>query len=272
MVTYLELEPAPGLRPWVRCYWFLRRVGTAQATVEEATVEEPILPDGCVELVFHRGDRAHRRLDDGRLEAEPRALVVAELLRPIRLQPGKVLDCVAVRLEPGAARRFLPIPPRELVGELLDLSLIWPDASSTLDRLAALESPRAAASELDRLLTSHLRGRPADGRVDHLLAALCRSQGALPISTLAQQAGVSLRHLERLLTPALGLPPKRLARVLRFHHAFAALLDGNVDRALTAYNDHSHLLRDFRELALEPPRILLARSLELNRLFSAKSM
>ena len=51
IVEYREILPPLELRSVVKCFWTLR--GPAQVELEAA---EPILPDGCVELVLNFAD------------------------------------------------------------------------------------------------------------------------------------------------------------------------------------------------------------------------
>jgi methylphosphotriester-DNA--protein-cysteine methyltransferase len=84
---------------------------------------------------------------------------------------------------------------------------------------------------------------------------------------------LGLRQLERRFRAAVGLPPKALARVLRFQAVLHAVGQGAGSWAGVAldhgYFDQPHLIRDFQELAGETPARLLARLGELGRRFVA---
>ena len=74
-MLYRELNPAPALRPYVRCYWILRADETAD------TSPQRVLPDGCVEIIINLGARFIRHDESGRLERQPRELVVGPTTR-----------------------------------------------------------------------------------------------------------------------------------------------------------------------------------------------
>jgi AraC-like DNA-binding protein len=91
---------------------------------------------------------------------------------------------------------------------------------------------------------------------------------------LAALSGCSRRSLERRFDAAVGMPPKRLARIVRFQRVFReareAASAGWVEVALRCgYADQSHLIRDFRELAGEPPTAFLGGEGELSRRFTS---
>jgi AraC-like DNA-binding protein len=82
--------------------------------------------------------------------------------------------------------------------------------------------------------------------------------GRLRIAALARSLGVSERTLERRFDDAVGLSPRRLARVLRFRRAWEAASRAQVEAwSLLAldcgYSDQPHLIREFRRLAGTPP-------------------
>ena len=87
---------------------------------------------------------------------------------------------------------------------------------------------------------------------------------------LAEAADVSPRRLRELFLREVGLPPKRLARILRFREALARLATTPaVDLTRLAldcgYYDQAHLYRDFRALArMTPVDYLTARGAGLD--------
>ena len=61
--------------------------------------------------------------------------------------------------------------------------------------------------------------RPASGELDWAWHALRRSGGQLRIATLAGELGWSHRHLIARFRREIGLPPKTVARIVRFERA-----------------------------------------------------
>ena len=129
---------------------------------------------------------------------------------------------------------------------------------STIARLDAALSARLAATT------------PVD---PHLLAAWRRLDGggeAVGVATLAEELGWSRRHLSVRFRREFGLPPRTVARLLRFDRAYASLGrtvltapsavpddTGWAERAARwGYYDQSHLIREFREFAGVTPAAL----------------
>jgi transcriptional regulator GlxA family with amidase domain len=96
------------------------------------------------------------------------------------------------------------------------------------------------------------RGPAAAPEVRWAWRRLVSSAGAVPIGSLAREAGWSHKHLIRKFRQQVGLTPKTAARLLRFEHAWRLVGDGEPahwDRIAAdgGYADQSHLIRDFRE-------------------------
>ena len=94
-----------------------------------------------------------------------------------------------------------------------------------------------------------------------------RSAGNVAVSTLAAKLGCSRKHLIARFRDQVGLPPKLLARILRFQRVLrridaAPTLPRWADVAADCgYFDQAHLIREFREFSGSTPSDFLARLL-----------
>ena len=116
-IAYSEFPAPMGLRPYVRCFWRLR----SSATLTEAPPPEPILPDGCVELVLHLGEPFSRHDEDGRVQRQPAQLLAGQITTAIVVQPSTTMDVWGIRFHPWAAGAFLGLPSVELRDRVLSL-------------------------------------------------------------------------------------------------------------------------------------------------------
>ena len=248
-MRYLELAPAPPLDELVHCIWFLTGNGTEPA--------QPVVPDGRVELIIHRGEPFCRIDEFGIARPQSAALVAGQLTSPIRLSPRGAVDVVGVRFRSAGARCVLGLPLDELAGRVEALQDIRPGLAAALRRAASLErSPAACAAAVSRVLWSVIGEAPPP-----LVRAAVHALGALRprgIDAIARDLGTTPRTLERRITREVGLSPKLLQRVLRFRRAFR-MLDGTSPgrwgpvAAAAGYYDQAHLIRDFRSFAGATP-------------------
>lgn len=270
-MRYREFRVAPPLDRSVECIWLL-------STPRGDAIEDPeqlILPDGCIEALFHLGGR-FLALDDGAApSAQPAACVAGMLTRPLRVGAVAGADTVGVRFRPGAAYPFFAGVHR-LTDRIAPLGDLWPDASSLADRL------HDAAEDVERvdILTAALTRRLRDAAIDRRLAIAVQhvvvSAGRAGIAAIARRVGVTPRHLERRFADCVGVAPKTLSRILRFQNtlrhraqASGAWCDWVRIAVDCGYTDQSHLIRDYAQLAGETPASLRAAEGELSAYFTS---
>jgi AraC-like DNA-binding protein len=97
-----------------------------------------------------------------------------------------------------------------------------------------------------------LEAPPVAPELDWAWERLLESDGAVGVGDLAGELGWSRRHLAVRFREEVGMPPKALARILRFERAVERLRDGDELAALAldaGYYDQAHFNRDFRAFA-----------------------
>jgi len=194
---------------------------------------------------------------------------------------GGTTCCLDLKLTPLGAYRILGVPMCELAGQVVDLGDVLGAEGRRLAAMLAEPPPAArppsrpddAAGWVDRfdLLDRFLLWRAATGPAPSRPVAwawhrLVATGGLVPIGELAGAIGWSRRHLTERFRREVGLPPKTMARILRFSRLLgrAATTDPvRWDRLAVecGYYDQSHLNRDFREFAGTTPTDYLARLL-----------
>lgn len=159
---------------------------------------------------------------------------------------------VGAQLRPGVATWLFGTSAIELADQHTPLDALWGHAAAAL-HARLLEAPTAAARLL--VLEHELAVRLARAtRLHPLVAAAIDAltmDPATPIAGIATGAGYSQRHLLDLFRHAVGLAPKRYARLVRLQHALPQLAAGAraVDvAAANHYADEAHLHRDLRDV------------------------
>lgn len=252
-MEYTELAPPASLRPFVQCFWRLR--GASQ----DATPQR-VVPDGSVELVLHLGDEFRRHEPDGRIVAQPQALVVGVVDRWLMLESTGTVDVMGARFHPGAVRGVLGMPQSELLGACHDLGDLGVAPLGTLhDRVgnAATDADREAVLSA-ALIEAADRAAAPPPPVMYATRRIIGTAGRAPIGGLAEEAGMSQRHLERHFQREVGVTAKGLARLRRFQAVIGRLYGEGPPRwaalaAACGYADQAHLVREFREFAGTTP-------------------
>lgn len=253
-MRYIEHLPQPTLRQHVECIWFV--------TVEEPLsnhASERVLPDGCLEWIFHLGASFERHLPDGSWEQQPRSFLVGQLTRHLLLQPVGWPSVMGVRFRPGGAYRLLPFPLIELTDQTIHTADVWRQEGSAIEDAvfnAKTDSERVRLVEAFLLRQlSYVDPRP---RFEATVAQIIESGGQTRVDQLAERVGFSARQLEREFRVSIGLSPKSFARIIRFQNLLRIVGEGMLqewaDVALAVgYSDQPHMVREFRAFTGQTP-------------------
>jgi AraC-like DNA-binding protein len=252
--------PHPALRGVVRrCTGFEQHHGEPVAFRELPCTYVPVILD--LGEGWHIGDA--RRPDRG---AEHLGSFLAGLTDgPVLVRHDGCARCLQVDLAPLAARRLLGMPMAELANRSVPLEdVLGRDARHLVERLADAPDWEERFALVDDFLVRRLHAAaPLRGEVGWALSRLEATGGAEPIGRLSGELGWSPRRLIRRFRDELGLPPKLVARILRFERLYAHVrAETGVDWARAAaacgYFDQAHMAREVRDLADLTPTELLA--------------
>ncbi|MGC0418877.1 helix-turn-helix domain-containing protein [Embleya sp. AB8] len=185
-------------------------------------------------------------------------------------QAGIQLD-----VTPLGAYTLLGLPLSEIADRVVHLDDLpgWA-AGPLVDRLESAPDWPARFACLDEVLLRRREQGPEPlPEVVHCWDLIAASAGRIEVTALARETGWSRRHLGARFRETLGLPPKTVARVLRFQHAIT-LLDGPPRSwaqlaAEAGYYDQAHFNRDFKALAGCTPRAYLGTRLPAGGGFTA---
>lgn len=241
-------EPYPPLRPYVR-----KLVGYDERSPRRQSRRQ--FPEPSVVLIIEFGPPLRVTVGgDGRTTGHhPGGFAVG--LRDVFAvaeHEGRQRG-VQVDLTPTGARRFFGIPLAEFAGEIAALRDLLPAEHPTL--VEQLEASPDWASRLDlveALLAQRiLHARVDTARVDWAVARIESSGGALDVGRLARELGHSHKHLIALFRDQVGVPPKLLARLVRFERivrqARTGVPIGWAELAVAhGYCDQAHLARDVK--------------------------
>lgn len=265
-MEYLDWIPDGARANDVVCCWQMRSTRSQTAGADA----DPALPDGCPELLLNFADPFEHIAPDGATRVQPQAFLVGQLTRPFSVRPTGAVDLLAVRFEAHGASVLHP--------DLSALRDTWAEAATLRHsvselhrRLAPLDDPerREVLAAWIVSLASH-RSRSEDAVAD-IVRVIRDRRGNVLLEREAERHGVSLRTLQRSFNRRVGVSPKLLARIIRFHHVCLAWRHAPETLARVAaecgYCDESHLIRDFRTFVGEPPGTFLAQLPAFSALF-----
>lgn len=219
----------------MECYWAL--------TARHAPPwKSRILPDGSNDIILD-------------LAAEPRSFVVGVMRRADVIPLAGHVDLLGVRFRPGGALPFLRLPLHELADRHVALDVLWGSRAASLSDAVATAPLGDRVAVLERLLMANRASAMTDDDlIQRAVVLMRRTRGGIGVRAAAQALGVGERRLERVFDVAIGLSPKRFARVVRFLGAVRKIGRQSVRPgaalALDAgYADQPHFVREFKRLA-----------------------
>lgn len=239
--TYVEIAPCEALRPYICCFWGTRRPVQARRAANGSLVT----PDTCMDILF---DLDHTQgalsnvfcgIDDCSFHAhgnDTGHLVSAFAIRFYAWAVPLFSEESMARVQNGFfdAHRFFPVLTRQLEAML--------PCTDSLEERVRLAQP---------YLLKALRERREKPAVMNAVYHILIHEGRASPADAAAYACVSPRQLERLFGELVGVPPKKLARLVRYQQVWRAVLlerDFNVQDAVHrfGFTDQPHLLHDFK--------------------------
>jgi AraC-like DNA-binding protein len=254
-MQFSQHSPRSRLAPVVKTIW------RATGTRAEFSAPEPIVPDGCVELIFNLGDPFVG--EDGLLQ--PRVLLAGQMTRAVVALPTGDVDLLGVRFHTARAGAALRVRTFELQDCLVEASSVIPTIDRVGDELRNLADDRRL-EHLNHAIGLTTGNRCAD--VDHALNVIDRAHGNVSVESVARSVGISRRHLERRFNDEVGLGVKQMARIRRVHAALRLidrhpLLSGAEIAAQCGYSDQAHLIRECKALTGQTPARLMTSNRSL---------
>jgi AraC-like DNA-binding protein len=240
----------------------------------------------CVPLVFvlrdgfrvsSRAPPASQRPDDiAMAQATPRGAAPAIALdregflagvttAGVAIESNGESACLQVNLSPWAARTLLRADLHELTDERVPLSALeLPGLQVLLRRLGDTPSWPERFALVQSFLAAHIDGTRASSPVMRAVAEVARRHGDVRVEALAATIGWSRKHLATRFREELGITPKQVLRLVRFHRALALARYSPCPRwcdiaAACGYADQAHLSREFSAFAGETPSAWQAR-------------
>ncbi|MDO8398705.1 MAG: helix-turn-helix domain-containing protein [Bradyrhizobium sp.] len=167
-------------------------------------------------------------------------------------------ECVQVDFTPLGAYRFFGGAIVDLAARMIGIDdVLGSDGAQLRERLGATSGWQRRFDIVEDFVTNRANHLPSP-ELEFAYHQLSRSGGRIRIAALAEEIGWSRKHLVDRFRSELGLAPKPLARMMRFHRACGLARTGTSTgwagiAADSGFSDQAHLVREFVSLAGEPP-------------------
>src|SRR5215207_1984074 len=194
---------------------------------------------------------------------------------PVLIKSDGRAECVQVDFTPLGAYRFFGGAVVDLAARMVDISdVLGIEGRRLHERLGATHCWQRRFDLLEDFVLKRANHLPS-AEIEFAYRRLALSAGGARIGTLAEEIGWSRKHFVDRFRSELGIAPKSIARMMRFHHA-CRLAQAGVTQgwagiaAESGYSDQAHLAREFAALAGEPPAAWARRLLADSRLMRSE--
>jgi len=269
-MNYQTFEPNNDLTALVKCYW------TLESPKEDKPERQTIVPDGCLEMIFHYGDLYRQYTENGNGLLQPRCFVIGQLTRPLEIEPTGDTGIFSVRFHPNGFLPFATIPIKEMENTAVSLErLFGKDGREIEQTILKAHSISERIVLIETFLFNRLTNTEAIDRiVKSTVETILTANGQLSVDQLSQQTNINRRQLERKFSSAIGLSPKQLSKTIRLQATLKMFLNKKFT-SLTAlayeneYYDQAHFIKDFKELTGFTPKEFYGNNLKMTSFFIA---
>lgn len=267
-MKYKQYDVHNELQPFIKCFWSLE---ASASTIKE---KQRIVPDGCMELIFHFGDLYEQFLEDGSRMNQPRCFVFGQITSPLEIAPTGVTGIIAARFHPDGFLPFSTYPIQQMENKAIALNQFFGDEATLIEETVLNASTNKERIQIisnfliTRLQSAELRNQITQSSID----ALLQSNGQMNVNELAEHLNINRRQLQRKFSSAIGLSPKQLSKMIRLQNTLK-MMGQKQFTSLTSlayengYYDQAHFIKDFKEFTGLSPKEFYAGNLKMSSLF-----
>ncbi|MBL7930368.1 MAG: AraC family transcriptional regulator, partial [Bacteroidia bacterium] len=236
--------------------------------------KQKIFPDGSTELIFHYGDRFRKYDEKGGSHIQEKSFIHGQLHKYIEVEPTGKVGIFSARFHPGGLQPFIPLPVSKLTQQTFSLPKVWGAAGTALEKeMLSASSNNMRLKILETFLLEHINTNPHSSLASKLVEAILANEGNISIDELSSKMNLGIRQLTRTFVSCMGIKPKMLARIIRFHKVLKLIEEGHLP-TFTAiaveggFYDQAHFIKDFREITGLNPKKYFSEDLKMAKLFT----
>ena len=128
-MNYQVYTPTNELQAFVKCFWSL------DEEQKIPSVRQRVVPDGCMEMIFHYGDLYRQYFENGSAILQPRAFIYGQISRFLEIEPTGISGIISARFFPEGLMPFVEQPISALQDKANDLCEIFGNHGKALENL-----------------------------------------------------------------------------------------------------------------------------------------
>jgi AraC-like DNA-binding protein len=246
------VQPRPELQACIESFWVFE-----SALGMPATDTSMAAPNGCPKLVIPY-ENSLVSTADGRTQVSHEQglyFVGNRDTSTVLHSKARKTGFIVIEFAPHGAFPVFGIPMQETVNGLFGADTVFGQwGRQTREALSNLEAVSRKLDFIQDQLVSLLgKNRRDNGIIDFCIRSLKAHDGRMAIKELEQRTGYSRRYLDLLFGKHVGLSPKAVARIFRFHKFYRKWAQGQPYEVLKQeyeddYYDQAHFTKEFKRM------------------------
>lgn len=248
--TYREYRPCASLAPYVSCYWTEGDITPAEepdSTLKrqiESGQEVLVIPDTCMDIIV--------KINHTRQQITGYLCGIQD--KPFMACTQKHTDRIssfAIRFPFWAASFFFSIDLKEACNQTTELEALGREWVRLFEPFFYLPEIKERIAYVEAFLLNKLDTANENPDLLNSIHRILSASGAVAVRDICEYSTVSQRQIERLFLQKIGLPPKKIASMVRYQNVWRDIVTSGNFNAQNAvyrygYTDQAHLLKEFR--------------------------
>lgn len=259
-MIFKDFRPSPQLEEFVEIYHLRHFVFSNNKKLPFKAY--PPRPEQCIAF-YPRGSELTELVPDGAIIKKPRSVITGQFTNRINRYTTNEFIILIVVFKAGALHRLTGISFQDVMNNHVDLEAVFPTETRQVnERLNSCNDYTEMISIIELYLLKMVKNIKIESRPsDQVLMLLANKPQKYSLDSLAGQACLSARQLERKFYQYLGVCPKTFARIVRFDQSYNMRLKCPKDDWLSiavacGYHDYQHMVRDYKLFANATPNVL----------------
>lgn len=210
-------------------------------SVSEEKTYMPVIPDGCMTLVFHGRGEAMQAYVCG----------VIDEIKKIELNQDEYY--IFIKFLPGVGYSLV----KEDANKIMNLSVPLKGNFAGSEQILSILNRETHLVErvglISKVIRVRLHSEPNKYLIKYCTDRIFQTQGNIRVEALAGETGFTSRHIGKMFEKCVGVSPKLYSQIIRLQGSMAKIRDGKdtllVDIAVdSGFFDHAHMNRMYKKL------------------------
>lgn len=229
-----KYAPSEKLLNFIDCYWVIENKA-------QSTIELPIIPDGCMDIIFHNNQLVlSGAMDEGII---------------VDFEPND--SSFGIRFKPAILSHLLKQSSDTFINKIIPLKNVSEELFELLNFTEEDETLKVL--HLNTIFETLFTSIQLNQHIVPIVNKIIKSKGSISLSEALQDADITQRQLQRLSLYYIGFSAKKFSNITRFFYIFKEFIKtGTTNLTAKAYNfgycDQAHLNKEFKKFSNFSPK------------------